>query len=239
MYRASVLGYFWSVFPPLVTAGIWIFLQGQNVVKFNDTGVPYPVYVLVSMMLWQIFRDSLLAPIQSAQKGQNLLTKINFPRESIVVSGFYMTLFNGGLKLLIILFVFIAFGITPSWFALVGLISIFSLIIMGLTIGLLLVPLSLLYTDIQKGIPIAMQFLLYLTPVVYPTPKDGIAAWIMKLNPIVPVLETVRRWILNTGILYFKGFIIITGCMLLILIAGLFLFNLAMPIVNERLGSSK
>jgi len=33
MYRQSLLGFTWALLPPLFTAGIWIFLRGNNVIK--------------------------------------------------------------------------------------------------------------------------------------------------------------------------------------------------------------
>ena len=78
----------------------------------------------LSMMLWTIFRESFMSPILSAQKSQVILTKVNFPRESIIFSGFYMTLFNSAIKLAIIAAVFVVFRIIPSWTIILGIFGI-------------------------------------------------------------------------------------------------------------------
>ena len=239
MYRASILGYFWSLAPALVTALIWIFLRGQRVVSFGDTGVAYPVYVLVSMMLWMMFQDSVITPLQATQKNQVLMNKVNFPRESILYSGFYMALFNSSLKIAIIFLVFLIFNITPTLSTVLGFVGMFILLLLGFAIGVWLTPMSLLYRDIQRRIPIALRLLMYLTPVIYVVPKHGMIAKIMNVNPIVPVLETARDWFLNTPVEYLQPFFFITIFMILFLCVGLILNKLAMPIVIERLGAGK
>jgi lipopolysaccharide transport system permease protein len=239
MYRNSILGYFWSLAPSLSTALIWIFLQGQRVVSFGDTGVPYPVYVLTSMMLWMMFQESIMTPITSTQMSQMLLNKLNFPRESILYSGLYMTLFNSALKLCIIALVFVVFQLVPTWNVLLGLLGMVVFLLFGFTIGIWLVPLSLLYRDVQKGIPIGLRLFMYLTPVIYAVPKQGLIAKFMAINPLVPVLETTRDWLLNTPIEYLQSFVLVTTFMFLFLFLGLFLYKLAMPIVIERLGAGK
>lgn len=239
MYRNSILGYFWSLAPALTTALIWIFLQGQRVVSFGDTGVPYPVYVLTSMMLWMMFQESIMTPMQSTQMSQMLLNKLNFPRESILYSALYMTFFNSALKLSVIVLVFVVFQLTPTWNVLLGLMGMVMFLLFGFTVGIWLVPLSILYRDVQKGIPIGLRLFMYLTPVIYAVPKQGLIAKLMAVNPLVPMLETTRDWLLNTQIEYLQSFILVTVIMVVFLLLGLFLYKLAMPIVIERLGAGK
>jgi lipopolysaccharide transport system permease protein len=86
MYRQSLLGITWALFPPLITAGLWIFLRGNNVMSLGETSVPYPVFVLVGTMLWQIFTESILSPLKSITTNKAMLIKINIPREGLLLS---------------------------------------------------------------------------------------------------------------------------------------------------------
>ena len=61
-YRQSLLGVFWAFVPPIITSVIFIVLQSRNIVNFGETDIPYPVYVLVGTILWQLFTESLNAP---------------------------------------------------------------------------------------------------------------------------------------------------------------------------------
>ena len=63
-FRQSLLGYFWLFFPPLVNSAVFIFLNSQGIVNIPDTGVPYPVFVLLGNLLWQGLIMLMQAPIQ-------------------------------------------------------------------------------------------------------------------------------------------------------------------------------
>jgi len=94
LYRQSLLGYFWSLIPPLVTSFVWILLNSQKVVSIEISDVPYPLFVIVGTILWQVFAESVIAPLKSVGQGKSILTKINFPRESLILSGIYEVLFE-------------------------------------------------------------------------------------------------------------------------------------------------
>ena len=50
-------------------------------------------------------------------------------------------------------------------------LALLSLILVGTAVGLLLTPVGVLYSHIGKGLPLLMQFMMYLTPVVFAMPK--------------------------------------------------------------------
>src|SRR5690606_21928118 len=93
-YRQSFLGILWAFIIPLSNALVWILLRGTGVVSVADTGIPYSVYAFSGTMLWAIFTESLLSPLQKTLAARGLLNKINFPREGLILSGFYQTGFN-------------------------------------------------------------------------------------------------------------------------------------------------
>ena len=101
LYRQSLLGVFWAFLPPIVMGLAFIILQSKKVVNFGETDIPYPVFVLVGTTLWQVFTESLNAPLKSVTTAKPMLAKINFPREALIVSAFYQVLFNLLIKSLV------------------------------------------------------------------------------------------------------------------------------------------
>ena len=99
MYRQSILGILWAFILPLMTTITWIFLQNSGVVSVGTTGIPYPVYVFTGTMLWAIFSESVQMPLQKTLASKALLAKINFPREALILSGFYQACFNASIKI--------------------------------------------------------------------------------------------------------------------------------------------
>ena len=236
-YRQSLLGYFWSILPPLITSLVWVFLNSSRVINIEDPGVPYPLFVLTGTMLWQVFAESVSSPLKGVATGKSMLAKINFPRESLLLAGMYESFFNTLIKIGLLIMIFAFYLYLPPLSALFSLVGLLALIILGNTIGILLTPIGMLYTDIQRGIGIVLQFAIYLTPVIYPEPKSGIAAQLMNYNPVAPLLTTTRNFLLATETPQVSTFIAITVVSLVLYIIGLFFYRLAMPIVIERVGS--
>lgn len=237
LYRKSFLGYFWSVAPPFFTSLIWVFLNNQKVVNIEVPDVPYPLFVLIGTLLWQIFAESVNAPLKSTTSSISMLTKINFPREALLLGGVYEVIFNSLIKVGLILLILVFFQFYPPISGTLAIFGIISLIILGTSLGYLLTPLGLLYTDISRGIVVILQFAIYLTPVIYPEPRIGMASLIMKLNPVAPILTTTRGLLLDIPIVSIYSSVVVISISIVLLFLGLILFRLSMPILVERIGS--
>jgi len=238
LYRKSALGYFWTIIPPLLTSLIWIFLNGQKVINIEiPNNIPYPLFVLIGTLLWQMFSESVITPLKNTEASKGMLTKINFPREALLLSGLYEVIFNALIKIALIIGVLAFFQFIPPISALLSFSGIIALIILGTSIGFILTPVGMLYTDISRGIMIVMQFAIYLTPVIYPEPRFGSASLLMKLNPVAPILTTTRGLLLDLPLGSLHLSIIFTLLSILLLLLGLVLFRLSMPILVERIGS--
>ena len=236
-YRQAFLGILWAFILPLANTVTWIFLSGTGIVSVGETALPYPVYVFSGSMLWAVLMDAVTAPLTQTTAAKSMLAKLNFPRESLVISGIYQTLFNAGINITLLLFLLPFMGIELGWRLLLFPVGLISLVMVGTAIGLLLTPVGVLYTDIGKGLPLLMQFLMYLTPVIFPMPKTGIAAAIYSLNPLTPVILTARDWLTGLPTGYLSGFIIVNVLAIILLIAVWIVFRLALPILIERMSS--
>ena len=236
-YRQTFLGFLWAIILPLANTLVWIFLSRSGVVNVSETALPYPVYVFTGTMLWAILMDAVNAPLQIVTASKSMLAKINFPREALVVAGIYQTLVNALIKVVLLLIALVAMGIHPGWGLLLLPAGILSLIMVGTLIGLALTPAGLLYTDVGKAIPLLMQFLMYLTPVVFAMPKQGLPATVFQLNPLTPLILTARDWL--TGIFpeYLGYFAFVNVIAFILLFMFWIVFRLAMPILIERMGS--
>ena len=89
----------WALIIPLANTAVWLFLTGSKVVQVAATAIPYPVFVFTGTLLWSTLIDALNAPLQVVSVNKALLAKINFPREALIVSGVYQTLYDAAIKL--------------------------------------------------------------------------------------------------------------------------------------------
>lgn len=236
-YRQSYLGILWAFIPPLATAFVWVFLNSSGTIKLSDTGVPYPVYAFSGTLIWSIIVASINSPLQSTQSAKGLLTKINFPKEALVLSGIYKLLFDSAIKIMLLVVLVLAFGVGLHASLLLLPFAVFGAVLFGTSIGLLITPLGLLYKDIGKMISFGMQFLMYVTPVVYSIPDSGLMKTIMTYNPITPLILTARDLIVGMTPEHLNYFGIVLLCSVPFLCLGLVIYRIAIPIIVERLSA--
>lgn len=233
-YRQSYLGIIWAFITPLATAAVWIVLNLTGTVNVTDTGVPYPVFAFTGTLLWSIITESINAPTQNTNMAKGLLTKINFPKEALVISGIYKLLFNSSIKILLLVVLVFLFGIGFHWSLLLLPFTILGAVLFGTTMGLLLTPISMLFRDISKIVGFGISFLMYITPVVYPVPKSGLMKTLMELNPLTPIILTGRDLVTGVSpdhLWYF--FAVMLACIPLFFVALVF-YRISIPIIVER-----
>ncbi len=236
-YRQSLLGVLWAFVPPIMTSAIFIYLQSRNVINLGDTDIPYPVFVIVGTLLWQMFSESLNAPLKSVTAAKPLLAKINFPRISLIISAFYLTLFNSGIKLLVLVGVFLIFRMPLTWGLLLSPVAILMLILLGLALGLFLTPFGMLYTDVATMLPILLSLLFFLTPVVYPPPTAFPLSILSVLNPISPLLIASRDLITMGTITNVIPFTVVSGLTIIGLLVAWVIYHVALPVIIERMSA--
>src|SRR5690606_5780077 len=111
-----------------------------------------------------------------------------------------------------------------------------AMVFTGLAFGVLVAPLGLLYNDVGRAINILAQFLMYLTPVVYPLANEGWLAWITRLNPATYVLETARATLVGGPFPYIGETCAVLAVILILLFLGWTTLRITLPRIIERLG---
>ncbi len=236
-YRQSLLGYLWAFILPLATTLAWVFLNASGIVRIADTGLPYAAYVLTGTMLWQMFVEALQSPLHQVGASKSMLTKLNFPRESLILSGMVKWWFNAAVKLAIIIPALLVFGVYPDWHIALVPLALLGIMLVGVAIGLLLAPLGMLYTDIGRGIPVVAQFAMFITPVVFAMPKGGLTLRLFELNFMTPVILTGRAWLTGSASPAPVDFSVVCAVSVLLLMIGWVIYRITMPVLIERMSS--
>lgn len=236
-YRQSYLGVLWAFILPLGTAFVWIFLNNTGTIKLSDTGIPYPLFAFSGTLIWSIIIASINSPLQSTNAARGILTKINFPKEALILSGIYKLLFNSSIKVILLIFFIFFYGVGFHWSLLLFPFTIIGAILFGTTLGLFITPIGLLYSDINKLISFGMQFLMYITPVVYSIPKTGIMKTVMTWNPVSSIILTARDLFVGFEPTYLTYFLVVLGICIPFLLIGLVIYRISIPIIVERLSA--
>jgi len=236
-YRQALLGISWAFLPPIATALLFILLNREGVIKVSDTHIPYPAFVFIGTVLWQLFTDSLNAPLKLVTTNKVMLAKANFPREALILSAMGQAGFDFGVRLIILAVVFVFFKVPFSWGILLSLPAVLMIMLLGIMIGLLLTPMGVLYSDVSAALPILTSLWLFLTPVVYPPPQQGLLAVLFRFNPVSPLIIAARDLSTQSPFTGVVPFILVSGLTVLGLLLMWAIFRLSIPILLERISA--
>lgn len=234
-YRQSWLGYFWLFIPPLSTAFIWIYLSYTKILNTNSVDYTYPIYVLTGVFLWQTFVETLYNPLQQLSANRHLLVKIKMPHEVYIIAGLGSLAFNLIIRMIFLLAALLLFGVPLKSMLLLVPFGILPLVVLGLALGLLVLPLGMLYRDILSGMNILVSGWFFITPIIYYLPANGSYGLLLRLNPVTPLLNTTRNWLLNGELKPDEYFILIALLSLGGLILSWIFYRLAQPHLITRI----
>ena len=187
-YRQSLLGYTWALLPPVVMVAIFAFLSRTRVLPIGETSLPYVAYALWSIGVWQLFSGCLQACTHSLVSAGPLVTKINFPKEALLIGALGQPVFDFLIRLIPVIIVFIWQGVVPAWQALFLPLFLVPVILLALGVGFFLAIGNLLLRDIGNALGLVLAFGMFLAPVLYPPPVEWPFVLINILNPFSPLL---------------------------------------------------
>jgi lipopolysaccharide transport system permease protein len=198
-YRQTVLGVVWVILQPLLAAGILSFVFGNVAELPPPAGIPYFLFTLVGTVGWTAFSAVANRSSSSLVANAGLVQKAFFPRLLLPLSNTCSALVDVAVSLCLVAVVLLVQGahsglgiVTfPFWLA--------TLVVIGLGLGLASSALMVRYRDVGYVLPVAVQFLLFLSPVAYTL--DSVppsTRTLYELNPLAGMLEGFRWSLLGT-----------------------------------------
>ena len=234
-YRQSVLGYVWAILPAVVTAVVATYFKNSRAIPIADTPIPYPLYVLLGMSIWQFFAAGLALMAGSLVAAGSLVTKVNFARETLVFAALGQSLLDLIIRLVIVAGAFVLFRMAPEPTILFLPFALIPLVLMTLGLGFLLALANGVFRDVSSVLSQVVMFGLFFTPVLYPPPTQWPGVLINYLNPVSQFLIAAQDL---TAKGYFSQPLAYTVSSLLglaIFLIGWRVFHVAMPRVAERI----
>jgi lipopolysaccharide transport system permease protein len=197
-YQQSILGGLWAVMQPAAMVVIFTTVFSYFI-RVDTSGVPYVVFSYTALVPWLLFSASLSDMVESIVGNMNLVAKIYFPREIVVIAAMLARLldFLIAFSVLIILMLFYRIPIfTASWLLLPGVILVQLALTLGL--GLIGAGLNVFYRDIRHLVTLGLQLWLYATPIIYPVsmvPERFRSLYF--LNPMAGAIEAYRAILIH------------------------------------------
>ncbi|MDI1354072.1 MAG: ABC transporter permease [bacterium] len=194
-YKQTVLGFLWAVLQPLVMALLFSFFLGRAISTYTQMEMPYLIFAFSGLVIWGIFSSGLNNAGNSMVSHANIIKKIYFPRLIIPISSVLVGLFDFLMAFVVFAIYCLISKVTFSWMALLYIPLAVALTCMAtFGAGTLLASLNVKYRDFRYIIPFLIQFLLFITPVMYPASiiKNEQVAWLFALNPMAAPLDIFR-----------------------------------------------
>lgn len=197
-YFGTALGYLWSLARPLLLFAVLLTVFTK---VFRLHGIPhYPVLLLMNIVLFTFFQEATMLAVGSVSGQESVVRKTQFPRLVIPLAVVLTSLFNLMLNLVVVVIFVFAFGVTPTWTWILFPVVLALLIVVTAAVSLIVSSLYPRYRDIQIIWTVFATALFYATPILYTVEtieKHHTLRTIMLLNPLAPIFELARKWIIQ------------------------------------------
>jgi lipopolysaccharide transport system permease protein len=164
-YGNKSLGYFWSIANPLASAMIYYFAFGY-ILKVN---IPEYALVLISGLFpWQWIGNSVGSAPSLFLGNASIIKKVNFPTSLLPLCTVLNHTIHFLMSIPVILLVMLFYQKQPhvSWLYGFPLLMVIQMA-MGYGMALILASINLFFRDMERLVGIVMNFVFYLTPVIY------------------------------------------------------------------------
>lgn len=224
-YKQTVVGIVWAIFQPLMAMVVFSVVFGK-LADLPSDGIPYPIFVYSGLIVWQFFSSSLSDASNTLISNASIVTKVYFPRLLLPIADSVTKLVDTFFASIILAGLMIYYGYWPSLLGLCIIPVLFLISFMAAEgVGLVLSAINVKYRDVRYILPYFIQMLIFITPVIYPTSIAGKYEWILKLNPMATVIETMRAGLLGTGVIDWQSLLFAGLISFSIFILGILVFK--------------
>jgi ABC-2 type transport system permease protein len=204
-YFGTALGYVWSVARPLLLFAVLVEVF-THVIKLGALVPNYPVFLLFNMVLFGFFQEASSNAVASIVMQEGIVRKTQFPRLAIPTAVVVTAGFNLLLNLIVVFVFILAFGVTPMWTWLLFPVVLGLMFVVTLAVSMIVSSLYPRFRDLAIIWTVFATALFYATPVLYPLDRvvatSHTLAQVIPLNPLAPILELGRRWIIDSSAPY-------------------------------------
>jgi lipopolysaccharide transport system permease protein len=233
-YRRSFVGYFWMLAPPVLVGGIASLAARAGALNAGATGLPHFLFAIIGVVIWMTFAEAFEAPYHSIEEARPYLTRVNFPREAVVLARLYENIVAASVRLALILALLTLFGLLSFASAGAAAASVATAGLLGAGLGAMLAPFMVLFSDLRDTLKLGIAYGIFISPALY-EPRGGLFGAVINANPLAPVMNFARD--AAAGVAFESGtaFAIVLGLSLLLGWAGIAIYKTSSVIIVERM----
>lgn len=223
-YKQSYIGPMWSVLQPLILLSIFVILD--EIVDIGGGGYPYPLVVFAGILPWTFFSNSITSASNSIVGNAAIIKKMGTPRLLFPIASISACLYDLIVSLIILLFLLLSYDMKITWhIVFLPVLVVFEFVLI-LGISLLTSSLAAYRRDVLVGIPYILQFVFFVSPVMYTVdlvPEKW--KFLYMLNPVAGIIESYRCLFLYNTLPMFEYFLFPLAITMLSLFVGYYVFS--------------
>lgn len=189
-FRRTSFGLVWAVGLPLIQALVLSFVL-HHFVRFK-TGGNYTLFVYSGTLCWTYFMTAITSGCPSIVDGQDIATKIYFPRALFPLVTVVSNAYGFVLSVVVLFVLALVEGVTPGWHALLVFPAIGLTIVLATAFSLVLAALQVYFRDLKFLLSAVLIPWFYVTPVFYPLDSLGRFRTLVEWNPTTAMVELFR-----------------------------------------------
>jgi len=228
-YRGSWLGPLWSLLTPLLMLAVYTFVfsvifkarWGNGLESSTDTALA----LFGGLTAFTVFAETVGSAPALILGNQSYVKRVVFPLEILPVARLLSNLLQASFAFSAFAVALLIFRGTVPWTMLLLPVALLPLTLLSLGGALFLASLGVFVRDIQQVVSLVITMLMFLSAIFYPVSSlPSECRWAFELNPLVPIIEDVRRVCLMGAMPNWPSWLATTTVGLLAAVGGLFWF---------------
>lgn len=223
-YRNSALGYFWSLFEPLLLAGVYYVLY---VIIAGKPDPRYPLWIILGVMTWSFFSRALNESVTCITRNERMIKQVYFPRELFAFTSVGSNLILTSLSVLVAIPMMVIYRIPPSLGLLMVPVGLGLAALLGLGMGLGMACANVVNRDVEFFARFLTRAGMFISPVMWTVamaPKTR-SPWLeyLLLNPMAVPITMVRSGVEGKGLGIPSGYVAysVATCILSFLVGAM------------------
>ncbi len=204
-YRRTALGQGWSLLNPIAQIAIFSFVFAYVLQISPPRGTPsgldvFALWLAAGLLPWLFFSTVIQSGLGALVGNANLIKKVYFPRETLIISAMLSCLFTFLIELTVLHIAVLIFGGTVN-LALIPVTLFFTVLLclFALGVSLIFAVANVYFRDTQHLATLLLQAWFYATPIMYPVTlisarlgADSTVLQVYRLNPMERFSEAFR-----------------------------------------------
>lgn len=190
--EGSYLGLLWYILSPLALFAIILLVKNQVLVNGGAETPYYPVYLLLGILMFNLFVQTTSASIGAISSNANFVKSIKIPLESLVLSKVFQFIFSHLFELILLVAFLVHLGM-PLMGILPYLLVLMLFLIFISGVSFLFATIGTFVSDLQNVWSVIAQLLFFMTPIFYIPSEGSILYKINLFNPLYYFIDLAQN----------------------------------------------